>query len=88
MQLYDPYLKNQTAPSNEPMQQTAEFKKFELTEDRGLNFDTDFMLNPKKFFCKKHPSSEIEFCCEIREEFYCRKCVGDHEGHKNDRVLN
>ena len=57
--------------SNSPVENTkttAEFKQFKLTEAKGLNFESDFTFNPKKFFCKKHPGVEIEFCCEITEE--------------------
>lgn len=31
---------------------------------------------------------EVEFACEISEEFYCRKCSAAHASHKTDRALN
>lgn len=89
MQMYEAYNLKGFDQSASPAQGgTANFKEFKLTQPKGLNFETDFTFNPKKFFCKKHPNMEIEFCCEINEEFYCKKCLPDHEGHKTDKVLN
>jgi len=67
-----------------------DFKQFKPSEDKSLNYESDFTftLNPKKFFCKLHPQQEVEFCCEITEEFYCRKCQQNHSTHRGDRVLN
>jgi len=40
----------------------------------GLNYGDDFTFNPTKFYCKQHTSNEVEFCCEINNTFYCKKC--------------
>ena len=55
------------------------FKQFQprATEpglNAGMNYESDFSFNPQKFFCKTHTSNEVEFCCEINNTFYCKKC--------------
>ena len=65
-----------------------DFKEFKPAEDKSLNFGSDFTINPKKFYCLIHKQQEVEFCCEITEEFYCRKCAPNHSSHRGDRVLN
>ena len=54
----------------------------------GLDYGNDFSFNPKKFYCPKHQSNEVEFYCAINGTFYCRKCQPLHEGHTEDRVLS
>lgn len=46
----------------------------------------DFVYMPKKFMCPKHKETEIEFCCQINETFYCKLCMPSHSGH-DDIVL-
>lgn len=90
LQIYDSY-KNatfgQTLPDIKPPAHDFS-QQFIPREHKSLNFEDDFNFNPKKFFCKKHPSLEVEFSCEISEEFYCRKCAGEHSSHKTDRSLH
>jgi len=67
------------------------FKKFEPREETegandGLDYGKDFSFNPAKFYCKYHRGYEVEFCCEINNTFYCKKCQPEHQEHK-DRVL-
>lgn len=56
------------------------FKKFvpraeqDDQSNSGLNYGDDFSFCPQKFFCRQHHSNEIEFICEINNEFYCKKC--------------
>lgn len=45
-----------------------------------------FNYHPKKFFCKKHKETEIDYCCMINETFYCKLCLPSHYGHE-DLVL-
>ena len=52
-----------------------------------MNYNDDFQFNPTKFYCKKH-RYEVEFCCEITNEFYCRKCKPDHIDCMGDKVLS
>ena len=67
------------------------FQKFEPRQEieganDGLEYGMDFSFNPTKFYCKHHPTYEAEFCCEINNSFYCKKCQPDHREHR-DRVL-
>lgn len=66
-------------------------KKFEPRDETegandGLDYGKDFSFNPAKFYCKYHRGYEVEFCCEINNAFYCKKCQPEHREHK-DRVL-
>ena len=59
------------------------FKKFEPRADiegknDGLAIGDDFSFNPTKFYCRKHPNYEVEFCSQINNNFYCKKCLPDH----------
>lgn len=53
----------------------------------SLELDNDFAINPKKFYCQKHPKNEIEFCSEVSGKFYCKRCMPEHKGH-NDKNLH
>ena len=53
----------------------------------GLQFATDFVFNPKKFYCRDHPKIEIEYCNSVSGNFYCKKCLPKFKGQK-DRVLS
>lgn len=89
MQLYEAYGNATFGQNTKPQDaQLHDFKEFKPAEDKSLNFESDFSFNPKKFFCKQHPGQEVEFCCEITEEFYCRKCAPNHQAHTGDRVLS
>ena len=69
------------------------FKEFEPRQEideninDGLNYGSDFSFNPTKFYCREHPSNEIEFVCEINNTFYCKRCQPDHREHTGDRIL-
>jgi len=68
------------------------FKKFMPRSEKKKNKKDmidelqDFMYVPRRFFCKKHKDTEIEYCCKINENFYCRLCMPAHSGH-DDTVL-
>jgi hypothetical protein len=70
----------------------TEFIPFQPMTSTNLKFETDFTFNPKKFYCKLHPSQEIEYACDLVAgelgALYCKKCLPEHEGHKKDKVLN
>ena len=53
----------------------------------GLQFATDFVFNPKKFYCRDHPRIEIEYCNSVSGNFYCKRCLPKFKGQK-DRVLS
>ena len=63
------------------------FKARQDMDDEGLDLETDFAIKPKKFFCHKHPKIEIEYCCEVSGQFYCKNCMPEHRGH-DDKELN
>ena len=54
----------------------------------GLNYGGDFVFNPKKFWCSKHPGNEVEYVSAINGSFYCRKCAATQERHPEDKVLS
>ncbi len=68
------------------------FKKFRpraekiKREQEILDEVKAFSYNPKRFFCKNHKDTEIEYCCKINETFYCKLCAHKHKGH-DDTVL-
>ncbi len=51
-----------------------------------INEIKDFTYLPKKFFCKKHKETEVEFCCTLNETFYCKLCLPTHANH-DDMIL-
>ena len=59
----------------------------ELGDDQGLDLETQFQFNPKKFYCTKHSKNEVLYCCELNEKFYCARCLPDHKDH-NDKALH
>ncbi|CDW89554.1 UNKNOWN [Stylonychia lemnae] len=64
-----------------PRSEKEKFKKQIIDEIR------DFVYVPKKFFCKKHKQTEVEYCCAINETFFCKLCLPTHQGH-DDLVLS
>jgi hypothetical protein len=53
----------------------------------GLDIGCDFNFQPRKFYCKNHPSFEIEYCNEISGNFYCRMCRAKYS-NQDDKVLS
>eukprot|EP00347_Sterkiella_histriomuscorum_P012972 403366506 len=72
---------------------TESFKKFmprsekEKFKQKMLEEIKDFQYHPKRFMCKKHKNSEVQFCCSINETFFCKLCMPQHQGH-DDMVLS
>ncbi len=74
---------------------TGNFKDFnndpeifvQQQSDNGLDIAADFNFNPKKFYCKNHPSAEIEYCNEISGNFYCKMCRSQY-AKQDDKVLS
>ena len=38
----------------------------------------DFEYVPKKFYCHKHKETEIDYCCTLNEQFFCKLCLPSH----------
>ena len=49
-------------------------------DNAKFSFATDFVFNPKKFFCREHPKVEIEYCNSVNGNFYCKKCLPKYKG--------
>ncbi len=65
LQMYNPDPKAQFKPK--------ECKKISAESiSDGLDIGNDFLFNPKKFYCKNHPTYEVEYCNQISNNFYCK----------------
>jgi hypothetical protein len=51
-------------------------------KDEFVNMNSAFGLKPKNaHVCKKHRDTPIEFYCQMSNEFFCKICAKDHQGH-------
>ena len=62
-------------------------KPVENALHQPLDIGTDFIFNPKKFFCTNHPSTEIEYVNQISGNFYCKQCRAKYK-NQDDKVLS
>jgi len=53
----------------------------------GKDLAKDFNFNPRKFFCRKHKTQEIEYCNQITNNFYCKLCRESYID-RDDKVLS
>ena len=78
------------SPVVSPSKAADSFKKFQPRSEKqgkpAIDEVKDFIYQPKKFMCKKHKETEVEYCCGINETFYCKLCLPLHNGHE-DAVL-
>jgi len=80
-----PSLERARGPSESFKKFVPRFEK-EKIKKQFLDEMKDFNYVPKKFMCKKHRETEVEFCCRINETFFCKLCLPTHAGH-DDLVL-